>query len=346
MIEGHGDDTYRYDDLVKMNFSSNIFQHADHSALKAHLAEHLDLINNYPAPRPRQLEKLIAQKEGISPEAVMVTNGSTEAIYLIAQRFHHSASIIPQPTYNEYADACRMFDHIISYENTDDLTSLPADRVYWICNPNNPSGNVLMKGFVDYIIRRSPRYTFVVDQSYESYTHEHLLESREMMGLPNLFILHSLSKTYGIPGLRLGYVTADPSLINLLRPLRQPWSVNALAIEAGQYLLEHGQPIIAQLDDYLKETERLRQALRQIEDVRVFETKTNYMLCELSQATAPKLKDYLIHEHGILIRDCSNFYGLSKHFFRVSAQLPEENDALVEAIRMFLERKNENNLQE
>ena len=83
-----------------------------------------------------------------------------------------------------------------------------------------------------------------------------------------------------------------------------------------------------------------------IEGVRVFETKTNYMLCELSQATAPKLKDYLIHEHGILIRDCSNFYGLSKHFFRVSAQLPEENDALVEAIRMFLERKNENNLQE
>ena len=118
MIEGHGDDIYRYDDLVKMNFSSNIFQHADHTALKEHLAEHLDLINNYPSPRPCELEKLIAEKEGIPPEAVMVTNGSTEAIYLIAQRFHHSASIIPQPTYNEYADACRMFDHIISYENT------------------------------------------------------------------------------------------------------------------------------------------------------------------------------------------------------------------------------------
>ena len=157
MIEGHGDDLYRYGELVKMNFSSNIYQHADHSALKAHLAEHLDLINNYPAPRPRLLEKLIARKEGISPEAVMVTNGSTEAIYLIAQLFHHSASIIPQPTYNEYADACRIFGHIISYENTEELTTLPADRVYWICNPNNPSGNVLMKGFVDYIVRRSPR---------------------------------------------------------------------------------------------------------------------------------------------------------------------------------------------
>ena len=184
MIEGHGDDIYRYGELVKMNFSSNIYQHADHSALKAHLAEQMDIINNYPAPRPRQLEKMIAQKEGISPEAVMVTNGSTEAIYLIAQLFHHSASIIPQPTYNEYADACRIFDHIISYENTEELTTLPADRVYWICNPNNPSGNVLMKGFVDYIVRRSPRYTFVVDQAFESYTREPLLKANEMMGLP------------------------------------------------------------------------------------------------------------------------------------------------------------------
>jgi threonine-phosphate decarboxylase len=128
--------------------------------------------------------------------------------------------------------------------------------------------------------------------------------------------------------------------------LRQPWTVNTLAIEAGQFLLEQGAPAITQLDEYLEETERLRQSLREIDGIRVFETKTNYMLCEISSTTAPKLKDYLIHEHGILIRDCSNFYGLSNHYFRVSAQLPEENDALVEAIRMFLERKDANNMQE
>jgi threonine-phosphate decarboxylase len=127
--------------------------------------------------------------------------------------------------------------------------------------------------------------------------------------------------------------------------LYQPWSVNALAIEAGRFLIEHGTPAVTDLDAYLEETERLRQSLRGI-GIRVFETKTNYMLCEISQTTAAKLKDYLIHEHGILIRDCSNFYGLSSHFFRVSTQLPEENDALVEAIRMFLERKDANNLQE
>ena len=336
MIEGHGDDVYRYGELVKMNFSSNIFQHADHTALKEYLAEHFDVINNYPEPQPRQLERLIAHRLGISPEAVMVTNGATEAIYLIAQLFRNYASVIPQPTYCEYADACRMYNHIISYENNDDLQTLPANRVYWICNPNNPSGNVLMKGFVDYVVRRSPRYTFVVDQSYEAYTKAELLIPREMMGLPNLFILHSLSKEYGIPGLRLGYVTAEPDLLRLLRNLRHPWSVNALAIEAVKYLIRHGHFAVTDLDAYLGETERLRQALRQLEGIRVFETKTNYMLCEIEPATATELKSWLIHERGILIRDCQNFYGLSNHFFRVSAQLPEENDALVEAVRDFL----------
>jgi threonine-phosphate decarboxylase len=338
MTDGHGDDIYRYDDLVKMNFSSNICLNADHSALKAYLMEQFDRVSHYPEPTSFLLEQLIAQKEGISPECVMVTNGVTEAIYLIAQQFHHSASVIPQPTFNEYADACRLHNHIISFENTDELSHLPKDRVYWICNPNNPSGNVLMKGFLDYVVRRSPRYTFVIDQSYECYTKEPLLRAREMNGVTNLCLLHSFSKTYGIPGLRLGYITAHPNIIHLLRYRQTPWSVNALAIEAGKFLITQGQPVVDDLDTYLAETERLRGELRNIPSIRVFDTKTNFMLCEIELSTAKELKSYLVHEHGILIRDCSNFYGLSNQFFRVAAQQPEENDALINAIRTFVEK--------
>ena len=337
MIEGHGDEIYRYEGKVKMNFSSTGYLHADHTALKEHLMEHFDVINNYPEPQPRQLERLIAEREGIPPEAVMVTNGSTEAIYLLANLYRRSTSIIPQPTCSEYADACRIYRHVISYENVDPLKDQPRDRVYWICNPNNPSGNVLMKGFVSYIIRRSPRYTFVVDQSFEAFTKEQLLVPREMVDTPNVYILHSLSKTYGIPGLRLGYITASPACIELLRTLRHPWSVNAMAIEAGKFLLEKGQPAVTDLDAYLREEERLRAALRQISGIRVFETKTNYMLCMAHDVTAKELKEHLLQEHGILIRDCQNFYGLSNQFFRITTQLPEENDALVQAVRQFME---------
>jgi len=338
MIEGHGDDIYRYDDLVKYNFSTNIYQHGDLTALREHLMGRLHLLSNYPEPQPRSLEKLIAQKEGISPECVLVTNGATEAIYMLAELFRRSASIIPQPTFSEYADACRMYKHIISYESSEDAFQLPRDRVYWICNPNNPSGNVLMKGFVDYVVRRSPRYNFIIDQSYEYYTKEPLLKFNEMQGVNNLFILHSLSKTYGVPGLRLGYITSAPANIQLLRNLRHPWSVSAMSLEAGCFLLKNGKPVVEDLDAYLAETERLRSKLREIEGLRVFETKTNYMLCELEELSATELKFKLIHDYGMLIRDCSNFFGLSKHFFRVSTQHPEENDALVAAIRDIMKK--------
>ena len=322
-----------------MNFSSTCYQHADHAALHRHLAEHMDVIANYPEPQPQQLERLIAKRHGISPDAVMVTNGSTEAIYLIAKLLHHSCSIIPGPTYMEYADACRVYKHVITYENAGDVADMPKDRVYWICNPNNPSGNVLMKGFVEYVVRRSPRYTFVVDQSYGTYTREELLDTRHVLTQTNLFILHSLSRQYSVPGLRLGYILAHPTNIQMLRARRHPWAVPALSIEAASFLLQEGIPAIADVDAYLNETERLRSALRKIKGLRVFETKTNYMLCELSDVKASELKDYLIHEHGMLIRDCCNFYGLSDYFFRVTAQLPEENDALVAAITDYLSKK-------
>ena len=105
------------------------------------------------------------------------------------------------------------------------------------------------------------------------------------------------------------------------------------------FLIKNGQPAITDLDAYLAETERLRSQLRAIDGIRVFETKTNFMLCEIEPVSAKELKSYLVHEHGILIRDCSNFFGLSNQFFRVAAQLPEENDALVSAIKEFLDSK-------
>jgi threonine-phosphate decarboxylase len=338
MIEGHGGDSYRYDKQIAVDFSDNIYRRADLTALQEHLASHLHLLLQSPTPQPWDLEALIAERLDISPEAVMLTNGSTEAIYLIAALFRGRASIIPQPTYNEYADACRMFDHIISYENNDERTELPDERVYWICNPNNPSGNVLMKGFIDYIVRRSSHYIFVVDQSYEAYSAEPLLKPSEVKQLPNLLILHSIGKTYGVPGLRLGYITAHPVLIQQLRAMRMPWPIGSLSLEAGKFLIEHGQPVSDHISELLEEAERLRTNLRKIEGVRVFETKTTYMMCELLKESATSLKQYLVSEHGMLIRDCSNFYGLSDSFFRVASQTAEENDALVAAVRQFVTR--------
>ena len=339
MTYGHGDDTYRYGNQIKMNFSSNVYQRADLAELKRYLATRLSVIGNYPEPEPRALEALIAKKLEISADMVMVTNGANEAIYLIAQLYRGWASVIPQPTYNEYADACRMFDHIISYERTDELNVLPEDRIYWMCNPDNPTGNVMLKSLITYLIRKHPRYLHVVDQSYADYTLQPMLQPKEMLDCYNVMIIQSLSKKYCVPGLRLGYVTASPIIIERLRDIRQPWTVNALAIEAGKWLIEHDPKVLPDMKEYLDEAQRLKQELSEIEGLMVMDTQTHYMLVNIDWATSLELKNWLIENHGILIRDASNFYSLDDHCFRVASQTPEENDALIAAIKAFREEK-------
>jgi threonine-phosphate decarboxylase len=339
MIYGHGDDTWRYGDAIKMNFSSNIYQKADLSELKTFLASRLDVIGHYPEPEPKELEGLIAEKLEIPANMVMVTNGANEAIYLIAQLYSGWTSIIPQPTYHEYADACKMFGHIISYERTDDLEVLPQDRIYWLCNPDNPTGNVLLKALLAYVIRKNPRFLYVIDESYADYTLQPRLQPKEMMDCFNVMFIRSMSKKYCVPGLRLGYVAASPIIIDRLRAIRQPWTVNALAIEAGKYLVEHDPQLLPDMNAYIAEAQRLKAGLEAIDGLMVMDTQTHYMLVNIDWANVLELKNWLVEHHGILIRDASNFHGLDDHCFRVAAQTPEENDALLNAIKAYQQEK-------
>lgn len=337
MIFGHGDDTFRFGDKIKMNFSSNVYFGADYSALKEHLMEHFDVVSHYPEPDAQSLERMLAEHLGIPENSVMVTNGANEAIYLIAQLYQGWASIIPQPTFNEYEDACRAFNHLISYDTADDLELLPQDRIYWICNPNNPTGNVLLKSLMDHIIRQHPRYLHVVDQSYADYTLCPMLEPHEMTDCYNLLLVHSLSKKYCIPGLRLGYIVSSPIIIDRLRDIRQPWTVNAMAIEAGKYLIENDINMIPNLTEYLAEAKRLHSRLSELDGLMLMKSDTNFMLVNIDIGNTQELKQWLIDNYGILIRDASNFRGLDNHCFRVTAQRPEENDLLVEALAEYRE---------
>ena len=332
MINGHGDDAYLYPEGIRTDFSSNICPHADHSLLMAHLAEVGDrLIGHYPEPEAWSLERMLAERHGISPKRVIVTSGATEAIYLVAQAFR-LRPVIPQPTFSEYRDACRLFP--------------PRDRrrsVLWLCNPNNPTGEVKNDFAVEEMARR---YALaVVDQSYEVYSDELMLLPHLLGDTSNIIQLHSLTKTYAVPGLRLGYITTTASLAEVIRRYLRPWSVSALAVEAGKFLVEH-QELIQHPD--LAEAQRLWHALNALDGVEVLPTQTNFMLARLtahpspftthlSPFTAHLLKDYLARRHGLLIRDASNFLGLTPQHFRVAAQSPSENDALVSAIKDFIQ---------
>ena len=324
MIKGHGDDAYQYPHIVS-DFSSNICAQKSHQALMGYLAAHPEFASHYPEPEAWSLEQLIAEQQDIAPEQVIVTNGATEAIYLIAQAFPLQADI-PRPTFSEYEDACQLFPR------TDE-----EHRMLWLCNPNNPTGDVYDQSVID---RMMAQYDLVVvDQSYENYTHHFIMHPRWAARMPNLIQIHSFTKTYGIPGLRLGYITAHASLTAHLRCFLRPWSVSSLAIEAGKFLL-HNDELRCTPD--LNEACRLRDMLQQIDGILTQETQTNFMLCQFeSEHTAAQLKDYLARQHHLLIRDASNFRGLTARHFRIAAQTPAENDVLVAAIQEFVNSNKE-----
>ena len=327
MIDGHGDDLFRYRQ-IRMNFSSNIYAHADLSGLEEWLQQHVHLIRSYPEPSPRSLERMIAESHNIAPDEVMVTSGATDAIWLIAQAFRHKGTYkVFHPTFSEYEDACRAFDFEAQSEAS----------LCWLCNPNNPTGEVLSEKEVLELAQKHE--LLVIDQSYEDYTLVKMVSAKEALRCGNIIQLHSMTKSHAIPGLRLGYITGPAAIISLLRSQYRPWAVNALAIEAGKWLLNHGTKAIPDLSAYLNEAQRLRNRLSGVEGIDVMETQTNFMLCHLREETATDLKEYLANEHGMLIRDASNFKGLDTRHFRVAAQYPEENDALVEAITQFMEER-------
>ena len=134
MIEGHGDDIYRYGAL-RCNFSSNISPLIDTSELRKHLAERLEVISHYPEPSAHSLEELLANVYHIQPDEVLVTSGATDAIYLIAQTLREEGTFaVKRPTFSEYADACRMFGY---------QEAPKGGAVRWLCNPNNPGLYIL-----------------------------------------------------------------------------------------------------------------------------------------------------------------------------------------------------------
>lgn len=327
MTEGHGDDIYRYGN-IDYNFSSNIYGAADLSALEQYLCQHIDTIRHYPDPTPARLEAALARYHGIDTAEVMVTNGATEAIYLIAQAYRPLAGTytVYHPTFSEYGDA----SHAMRYVAAD------HGHLAWICCPNNPTGEVLTIEQLQDMARRS-RW-LVIDQSYEDYTLRPVPTAAQALAMGNVMQLHSMTKRYAVPGLRLGYITAPAPLLAPLRSLTRPWAIGALPLLAGEWLVEHGTPAVPDKEAYLAESQRMQQRLAQVEGLTVQPSDTNFCLCALHRHNAASLKEYLATKHRMLIRDASNFPTLTPRHFRVAALTPEADDALAEAITQFIEQ--------
>lgn len=338
MTEGHGDDSYKFGRKPTADFSSNIHTHVDHSRLIERIAASGIDLSHYPDPLARPLAARIAKWLGISAGCVMVTNGVTEAIYLIARSIGAARAAIVEPTFSEYGDACR--ESSVEIDHISDLSQVTsAHDIVWVCNPNNPTGHVTPREIILSTARKFPDTVFIIDQAYSDYTLLPVISPDEAISAGNMILLGSFTKRYSLPALRIGYAVAPQHIINAINSRRLPWSVNSIAIAAAILLLDDATlskaiPVKKLHDEALRLSSRLREM-----GIEVQPTDCNFILCRLPEGrNAAQMKLALMNDHGLLIRDASNFHGLTPSHFRVAAQTASENNLLIEKIKEWLHR--------
>jgi threonine-phosphate decarboxylase len=278
---------------------------------------------------------------------VLAGNGSTQFIYSIPLALGTKSALIIGPTYADYADACSMhkihFEYFIAQESQGfkaDINMIKKqvngfDTVF-ICNPNNPTGTLYTAAELESLCKAFPDTYFVIDESYLPFVASGDHESLIGRGLPNGIILNSMSKIFRISGLRIGFIVAPIHIIETLTRYSLPWSVNALAQLAVCYLMEHKAEVNAFIDrtHELIESEKKRFAekFKNAASIKLFASATSFMLAKLvNRHTADAICQALLHEK-ILIRNCSNFKGLSNRFIRISLKNEETNIMLVEKL--------------
>lgn len=338
MINGHGNNLDKYEGLIRSDFSSNVtFNHKAHKIVE-HLEACLELIYNYPDPNLRRLTEKIASHHGLDPSSILVSNGSAEAFYLIAHFLAYAESAVGIPSFAEYEDACKLYKHNLSFFPVRDFATqdFSHKKSVWLGNPNNPDGTITPLASIEDQCAKYRDSFFIVDQAYLHLCSVKNIDLLKANLAKNLILIRSLTKEFAIPGLRLGYIIASPEIIEKISQMRLPWSVNALAQAAGEYIMDNYTDLLPDLSELMAESLFCQKELSHQAGIRPIPSQCNFFLSKLSKGSATKLKDELIYKYGCLIRDASNFRGLDERYFRIAPQTREENIYLLEAIRQIV----------
>jgi threonine-phosphate decarboxylase len=339
MLFGHGDDAYMYNKKSCINFSSNVYYGGLNQGLKQHLIEALDLIGSYPEVIGETVIKKIAAYHGVKEQNVVVTSGATSAFYLIAQTFAGGESTIFSPSFAEYEDACNANQHNIEFISRDKFitTELMPEGMVWLCNPNNPDGKLLNADSIIKRISENQSVQFVIDEAYIDFTAERDKNSviPYIDRYSNVIVVRSLTKNIAIPGLRLGYIIASDYIVEGLLERIQPWSVNTLALKAGEYYFDNINDFKIDTDALLRDTTDLINEINEIDGFRAHKTDASFFLIEIASANSKDLKSYLIDKHDILVRDASNFRLLDSSCIRVATQNRDNNKKLITALKQW-----------
>lgn len=341
----HGGDIYRHPDMI--DFSSNCNPFGPPQRVQDAICRVAGQIGHYPDVQCSLLRDALSAKLHVPGAWIFFGNGAAEVIFAAVTALKPKKALLPAPTFAEYAQALETVGCEIQYVQTAEADgfALPMDfaeqitediDMVFLCNPNNPTGNLLSREETERVIRRAGALgcTVVLDECFLDFVEnpDEFSMLGELAAYPHVILLKAFTKLYAMAGVRLGYgISSNPAIIEKLERSVQPWNVSSLAQAAGLAALAEDAYVRESLTTLRAERAYLLQALEKL-GCRTYASQANYIFFRGETTLGEKLR-----AAGFLVRDCSNYAGLGKGYYRVAVRLHEDNVKLVQALAHILD---------
>ncbi len=344
-LYSHGGDIWGREGEI-LDFSANLNPLGMPLQVAQAVAEAAKNSDIYPDPLCRQLSRKIGERDAVSPDWVVCGNGAADLIFRLCVALKPKKALITAPTFSEYEESlswvdCQVTRHLLLPEENFDLTDLILNQIsadldiLFLCSPNNPTGRLISEDLIQKILQKTHQNNIilVVDECFLPLSTGGTGLTPWLAEYPNLFLLRAFTKSYAMAGLRLGYgLCSDLNLRGKIQRCGQPWAVSTPAQMAGLAALDLPEwP--AEARELLEiERPKLIENLRQL-GLTVWESQANYLLFKSKKNFDLKAK---LLEKNILIRSCSNYFGLNQDCYRVCIKTREENQILLKALEEVL----------
>lgn len=331
-----------------LDFSSNINPLGIPENVNNAIINSIKYANRYPDINNRDLIHNISEYENIPENWIFCSNGAAEAIYRIAIYLNPKKGLLTAPTFSEYEGALNLTKTDISCYNLNEenLFHICEDiincinchtDIIFICNPNNPTGQLTKKSTLEKIIAdaKSKSAIVVIDECFldfvankESLTVKDLLKKYD-----NLIILKAFTKIFAIPGIRLGYcISSNTEIIEGLKKSGPPWSVSTIAQFAGVAALKETE-YVKNTVQYVKiQRDYLSAEMKKL-NIKVYESHANYIFFKTDGTL--NLKEEMLKQ-GILIRSCSNYRNLNQNYYRIAVKTESENIFFIKKLQEIM----------
>ncbi|MBN2733172.1 MAG: histidinol-phosphate transaminase [Balneolaceae bacterium] len=304
-------------------------------------AKNLNGLHRYPSPKQQKLRKKIASFRSVEPENVFVGNGSDEAIDLLYRIFCRPGNdrvIITPPTYGMYSVSANIHDvgvdKVLLHNNfqpqVDEILTQSGDhtKLLFLCSPNNPTGNLLNREKIERLVDEFPGIV-VIDEAYIDFSKQESYASK-VRNYPNLVVLQTMSKSFGLAGIRLGTAFASAEIIDYFMKVKAPYNINALTAKAALDAFDHLDIIKEKIQQIKKERNRLYNMLGEFTFVRhIYSSETNFLLVKMDRAK--EIYQQLAGQN-IIVRYRGNEPGCDG-CLRITVGTSDENNTLLNALK-------------